>query len=54
MELLTQTELCNLLKISKETAFRYRKQGMPYYGRYGGIRYIKEEVLKWLKEKTVK
>ena len=50
-EILTQEELCKLLKITPMTAYRYRKDGMPSIGKGKGIRYDKQEVLKWLKEK---
>lgn len=50
-EILTQKELCELLKINVTTAYRWRKEGMPFMGAGKGIRYDKQEVLKWLKEK---
>ena len=51
---ITEKELCEWLKISKMTAYRWRKYGLPYMGNVKSIRYNKEEVEKWLKEKAVK
>ncbi|KGG81091.1 hypothetical protein Y919_02755 [Caloranaerobacter azorensis H53214] len=49
-ELITTKELCDWLKISKATASRWRKQGMPYHGKDRSLRYKKSEVIKWLEE----
>lgn len=50
-ELLTTPELCKWLKITRSTAWRWRKEGgMPYIGQGKSLRYQKEEVLKWLKK----
>lgn len=51
---ITEQELCEWLKIKRLTAYRWRKDGMPYIGSRKSIRYNKEEVEKWLKEKTGK
>jgi excisionase family DNA binding protein len=51
-EWITQEELCKWLKISVMTAYRWRKEGMPYIGSRKSIRYNKKEVEKWLKEKS--
>ncbi|MHB1420392.1 MAG: helix-turn-helix domain-containing protein [Bacillota bacterium] len=50
-ELLTQTELCKWLKITPMTAYRWRKEGMPYTGTGKKIRYEKEKIFKWLEGK---
>ena len=50
-EIVTEKELCEWLKITAMTAYRWRKNGMPYIGKKKSIRYSKEEVLKWLKER---
>ncbi len=51
---ITESELCDWLKINRTTAWRWRKEGMPYIGSKGSIRYNKEEVEKWLKKKAKK
>lgn len=53
-ELLTQNELCERLKITSVTAYRYRKQGMPHLGSGKGVRYKMSEVQEWLKKKEQK
>lgn len=49
-EILTEEELCEWLHVTRSTAWRWRKEGMPCikYGRT--VRFEKAEVLKWLKE----
>lgn len=49
-ELITEKELCEWLKIHPVTAWRWRKEGMPYLGRKKTIRYNKEQVISWMKE----
>ncbi len=51
-ELLTVEELCRWLKISRSTADRWRKEGMPFSKKKRLVRFDKEEVLEWLKEKN--
>jgi len=48
-EYLTEKELCEWLKISRSTAVRLRRKGMPFV-KIGKrfVRYNKEEVEKWL------
>lgn len=53
-EWITQKELCEWLRISAVTAWKWRKEGMPYIGNKGSIRYNKEQVEKWLEEKAQK
>lgn len=53
-EWITEKELCERLQISSTTAWRWRKEGMPYAGKKKSIRYNLEEVEKWLKERNQK
>ena len=53
-DLISEKELCEWLNINPSTAWRWRKEGMPYYGKKKSIRYVKSEVEKWLKERTEK
>lgn len=53
-EWITEKELCEWLGISTTTAWRWRKQGMPYMGKKKSIRYNKKEVEKWLKQRKNK
>lgn len=53
-EWITETELCDWLKISTVTAWKWRKDGMPHIGTRKSIRYNKEQVEEWLKKKTEK
>ncbi|HAJ3957207.1 helix-turn-helix domain-containing protein [Fictibacillus sp. Mic-4] len=53
-ELLTQSELCEWLKIGKATAYRWRQEGMPHIGSGKALRYQKSEVIKWLEERGKK
>ena len=47
-ELLTVDELSDILKISRSTIDRWRKEGMPCKRIGRGIRFKFEEVEKWL------
>lgn len=49
---ITESELCEWLKITPSTAWRWRKRGMPHIGTRKSIRYNKEQVEKWLQEKA--
>lgn len=51
---INEKELCNWLKINRNTAWRWRKQGLPHIGGKKAIRYNKEDVEKWLKERAEK
>jgi predicted site-specific integrase-resolvase len=53
-EWITESDLCEWLRINRATAYRWRKEGMPYIGKTKSIRYNKEEVEKWLKERSKK
>jgi len=48
---ITEQQLCDWLNINRITAWRRRKEGMPFIGKKGSIRYNKEEVENWLREK---
>lgn len=50
-EILTQQELCKWLKISRSTAERWRKEGMPFYKTGRLVRFNKAEIIEWLKTK---
>jgi len=50
-EYITTEELCQWLKISKNTANNWRRLGLPFV-RFGNtVRYEKVKVQKWLEEK---
>ena len=53
MELLTTTELCAALKVSRTTVVRWRKAGMPHYMLGSSVRFNLLEVLKWFEEMRV-
>ena len=53
LEWLTSAELCVWLKITRGTAWKWRKRGMPFVGKGKGIRYSKFEVEGWLREQSV-
>lgn len=50
-EIITEKELCEWLKITQMTAYRWRKAGMPYMGKTKSIRYDKEKVQQWLEQR---
>jgi transposase-like protein len=54
MDYLTLEELLKELNIraDRTTAWRWRKEGMPHIKIGNQIRYNKEEVLEWLKNKN--
>ena len=47
--LLTERQLCEWLQITRATAWRWRKEGMPCIKHGKSIRFEKDEILKWLK-----
>jgi excisionase family DNA binding protein len=51
-KLLTEKEFCQWLRISRSTALRWRRDGMPYIGRGRSIRYNKAEVKGWLSKQS--
>lgn len=48
MRLLTENELCNVLKVGRVFVYRCRKQGLPFI-RLGdkSLRYNLDDVLQW-------
>ena len=53
-KLITTKELCEWLRISNQTASRWRQEGMPYHGKGKSLRYYKTEIEKWLEEQKQK
>lgn len=52
-ELLTTKDLCTMFNVSKTTIMSWRNNGLPYTKINGRvIRYRKEEVEKWINEKS--
>jgi hypothetical protein len=47
-EYLTETELTERLKISRQTLLALRRDGLPYRKVRGAIRYVPEEIDTWL------
>lgn len=49
--LLTVKELCEILKVSRQTLQNWRKEGMPSekFGKL--VRFNKDEVYQWLKQR---
>ena len=47
---LTKVDLIKLLRISRATIDRWRKEGMPSIKIGKGIRFDKDEVMNWIKE----
>lgn len=50
-ELLTTEELCKMLKVTRTTIERYRKNGMPFKIIGRSVRFDAEEIKKWINEK---
>jgi len=50
-ELLTTTELCKWLKVTRSTIWKWRQKGMPSMGERGSLRFKASEVENWLREK---
>lgn len=56
-KLINEKELCEIIGISRHTAYYWRLQGMPYnFAQYGIYRYLYDllEVKKWAKEHNKK
>jgi excisionase family DNA binding protein len=49
---ITERELCNWLRISRSTAVRRRKEGMPFVKIGKAVRYDKEKVQQWIEQKS--
>ena len=50
--LITTKDLCNLLKVTRQTVANYRKEGMPYKKFGILVRFNKDEVNEWLENKN--
>ncbi len=50
VKLISPTELCKVLAVTKPTLARWRKQGLPCFKGQRTVRYDLNEVLKWLKK----
>jgi excisionase family DNA binding protein len=48
MEYLTESDLAEILKVSRSTLWELRKAGLPYRQVRGQIRYRLDEVNQWL------
>lgn len=48
---LTEKELCSWLKISRSKVLNLRKEGMPFIKLGKNVRFDKEKIEEWLKEK---
>ncbi len=46
----SKEEMAKILDCSEKTIDRLRKQGMPAYNWAGKIKFVKSEVLEWIKE----
>ncbi|HYF75446.1 MAG TPA: helix-turn-helix domain-containing protein [Candidatus Nitrosocosmicus sp.] len=44
----TTEEICKILKVRRETLFKWRKYGLPFKRIMGVIRYDLEEVAAWV------
>ena len=51
MKLVTEKELQSILKVSRQTLFDWRQQGMPYIKFGKPVRYELDKVLEWLSKK---
>lgn len=49
-EIMTVSQVADFLGVSKPTVYSRMKKGLPYSEKLGDPRFIKTEVLKWLKE----
>ncbi|NLB78261.1 MAG: helix-turn-helix domain-containing protein [Clostridiaceae bacterium] len=47
-EYLTEKQICEWLSISRSTAIRLRKEGMPFIKLGKAVRYDKDKVQEWL------
>lgn len=51
-KLLTVKELGEILKLSRSTIYRYRKnEGLPYYELGGKVLFDLDEVMEWVKKR---
>lgn len=54
MELMTNEQLCEYLKVTRQTLYNWREEGMPSIKIGRGVRFELEKVMEWLKENEVK
>jgi len=52
--MLDRKELSKILKVSIQTIDNLRKKGLPYKKIGNSIRFVKEDVLKWIDEQNEK
>jgi hypothetical protein len=52
--ILTSTELCNTLKLTRTTLDRYRQKGMPHFYIGGMVRYDFKQVMVWIEVNQTK
>ena len=50
-KLLTTNELAELMKVTTQSIYNWRKQGMPFYKIGKSVRFDLEEIREWLKTK---
>jgi hypothetical protein len=51
VEIITEEDLLQLLKISRSTSIKFRSLGMPYMRQGGRLFYFKDEVYAWMRTK---
>jgi len=51
-EYLTETELCEWLKVSRSSVLRWRAEGMPFIKFARSIRFEREKVEAWISTRT--
>ena len=59
-EVLTYNEAAHLLKVSARTLERWTREGLvpyirlPQRGRWSGVRFSRNQLLRWLRQRTVR
>ncbi len=51
-EYMTVKQLCDWLKVSRTTVDKWRRKGMPFIKEEKLVRFNKDEVEQWLKQKS--
>ncbi|AKQ08624.1 hypothetical protein [Bacillus phage vB_BceS-M2] len=51
--LVSDEQMRNILQVTRQTMYNFRKAGMPHYKIEGTIRYDKKEVTNWIKQQRV-
>jgi excisionase family DNA binding protein len=49
---LTTKDVCEILKVSRETLYNWRKDGLPFTRVMTTIRYNLDEVRRWIEEQN--